>query len=94
MRTSPCRVLILTFAVTTFLIQGSCVKNPVTGGRQLTLISESQEIAIGQESHPEVLAEFGVVEDQALQDWVSRVGGTAPTNEAPKHYFDLVGVMR
>jgi predicted Zn-dependent protease len=46
----------------------------VTGQRQLALISESQEIAIGKESHPAVLAEFGRVEDPALQQYFSRIG--------------------
>lgn len=68
------RMFLFAFAATTLLHQGACVKNPVTGGRQLALISESQEIAIGQESHPEVLAEFGSVEDQALQEYFSRIG--------------------
>jgi predicted Zn-dependent protease len=74
MRLASCRSLICILAVTTLLQQGSCVKNPVTGRRMLALVSESQEIAIGQESHPEVLAEFGIVEDQALQDYFSRIG--------------------
>jgi len=64
----------LLFALITPLEQGACVRNPVTGGRQLALISESQEIAIGKESHPAVLAEFGSVENQALQEYFSRVG--------------------
>lgn len=74
MMRTPCRVPLYLLVVTTLLQQGACVKNPVTGGRQLVLISESQEIAIGQESHPEVLAEFGTVEDQALQEYFSRIG--------------------
>ena len=52
----------------------ACVKNPVTGARQLALISESQEIAIGEASDPEVINEFGKVEDPALQDYFSRLG--------------------
>ena len=56
------------------MILTSCVKNPVTGGRQLALISESQEIEIGTASHPEVLSEFGAVEDKALQEYFSRIG--------------------
>ncbi len=74
MRLAPCRAVVFLFLATVLLQQGACVRNPVTGGRQLALISESQEIAIGQESHPEVLAEFGSVEDQALQDYFSRIG--------------------
>ena len=53
---------------------GGCVKNPVTGGRQLALISESQEIAMGEASHPEVLAQFGMVQDNALQQYFSGIG--------------------
>ena len=74
MHGSWCRMPAFVFAMTMVLPQGACVKNPVTGGRQLALISESQEIAIGQESHPEVLAEFGMVEDQALQTYFSQIG--------------------
>lgn len=68
------RVLFLVVAIVPFLFLGSCAKNPVTGDRQLALISEGQEIAIGRQSHPVVLTEFGAVEDQALQEYFSRVG--------------------
>ena len=74
MRKASCRIFLCAFAATTLLLQESCVKNPVTGGRQLALISESQEIAMGKESHPQVLAAFGAVEDQALQEYFSRIG--------------------
>jgi predicted Zn-dependent protease len=56
------------------LPQGGCVRNPVTGGRQLALVSESQEIAMGEASHPEVLAQFGMVQDTALQEYFSKTG--------------------
>ncbi len=56
------------------LALSDCAKNPVTGKRQLTLISESQEIAIGKESHPQVLAEYGRVDIEDLQSYVDRVG--------------------
>jgi len=62
------------FTIALLLLAASCVKNPVTGGRQLALISESQEISIGQASHPEILAEFGLLEDKALQEYFSRIG--------------------
>ena len=74
MHKTPCRILFSIFAVIILLHQEACVRNPVTGGRQLALISESQEIAIGQESHPEILTEFGMVEDQALQAYFSQIG--------------------
>jgi len=65
--TAVCCALIVVFLA-------GCAKNPVTGSRQLALISESQEIALGKESHPEVLREFGEVEDPALQEYLSGVG--------------------
>jgi predicted Zn-dependent protease len=74
MRIALWRYVCCMFAIMALLLYGSCVKNPVTGGRQFALISESQEIAMGQESHPEVLAEFGTVADPTLQDYFSRVG--------------------
>lgn len=52
----------------------ACVKNPVTGKRQFVMLTEGQEIAMGAESHPEVLAQFGTVEDAALQAYFSKVG--------------------
>lgn len=74
MRARAARTFRLWLVIAALLCQGSCARNPVTGGRQLALISEGQEIAIGRESHPEIGAEFGIVEDQALQSYVSGIG--------------------
>src|SRR5947207_14924713 len=51
-----------------------CVRNPVTGKRQIVLVSESEEIAMGQQSDPQVRQEYGVVENQALQNYVQAMG--------------------
>lgn len=51
-----------------------CAVNPVTGRRQLALISEAQEIQMGQQASQEVAQQLGLVEDQALQQYVQRVG--------------------
>ena len=51
-----------------------CAKNPVTGKRQLVLVSEGQEIAMGRDSHPAVLSEFGEVQSEDLQSYVGRLG--------------------
>ncbi len=71
----------------------ACVKNPVTGGRQLALISESQEIEIGRASHPEILAQFGAVENKVLQDYIGRIGlelsGISHRPELPWHFTVL-----
>ncbi len=48
---------------------GGCAINPVTGRRELMLMTEGQEISLGRESHPQILAEYGVYTDKPLQDW-------------------------
>jgi predicted Zn-dependent protease len=55
-------------------LAGGCAVNPVTGERQLALISEGQEIQMGQQGARDVVAQIGLVPDQALQDYVSRLG--------------------
>jgi predicted Zn-dependent protease len=52
----------------------SCATNPVTGKREISLISESQEIAMGQEAAKEVTASIQPVADDALQRYVSGLG--------------------
>jgi predicted Zn-dependent protease len=52
----------------------ACATNPVTGEREFTLMSESQEIAMGRESDVQVRAEMGVYNDPALAKYVSDIG--------------------
>ena len=48
-----------------------CAVNPVTGKRQLMLISESQEIQMGKEYDPQIVASIGLYEDEALQKYIT-----------------------
>lgn len=52
----------------------ACAVNPATGGRQLSLVSESQEIAMGREYDPQILAEMGTYPDSAIQRYVRALG--------------------
>jgi predicted Zn-dependent protease len=52
----------------------ACATNPVTGERELALISEAQEIEIGREAAAQIPQTIGLVDDEALQEYVSRVG--------------------
>ena len=62
----------------------TCATNPVTGRRELSLISESQEISMGQEAAKEVVASISPVPDNALQQYVSGLGMTmARASERP-----------
>ncbi len=70
MNTNITRLLIVGF-----LLGGiSCARNPVTGKRELSLMSEQQEIAIGQESHPQIVATMGLYENKQLQDFINEKG--------------------
>lgn len=51
-----------------------CAKNPVTGKKEFVMISEAQEIAMGRESHPELLAQFGRVSNEELQSYFNEIG--------------------
>src|SRR5712691_5138809 len=66
------------------LVAAGCAVNPATGSRQLMLISESQEIAMGREYDQEVAASIGLYPDSALQRWIQQFGARlAATSERP-----------
>ena len=54
------------FILVILLIIPSCAINPVTGKKQLMLISESQEAAMGAEYDPQVIATFGLYGNEQL----------------------------
>ena len=56
-----------------FLVN-SCVINPVTGKKQLVLMSEEQEIAMGKDADPQIVAQYGLYENKALQDFITQKG--------------------
>jgi predicted Zn-dependent protease len=58
----------------TIALCASCATNPVTGERQLALISESQEIQMGAEAAQQAERSIGLVDDQALQDYMQQLG--------------------
>jgi predicted Zn-dependent protease len=65
-----------------------CATNPVTGERELSLISREQEIAMGKEAAPQFEQEFGgKVQNAALQEYVSMVGRqVAEVSDRPMPY--------
>jgi len=56
------------------LFVAACATNPVTGKREISFLSEAQEIEIGRELDVETRRELGVYEDRALQDYVDGIG--------------------
>ena len=62
----------------------ACSVNPATGERQLTLISEAQEIQMGREADQEITAQLGLYPDQSAQQYVSALGqALAAESERP-----------
>ncbi len=73
-----------TLLVATAVSGGGCARNPATGEQQLSLISENQEIQMGQQEDQAVQASIGVYDDAALQRYVSDLGKKlAATSERP-----------
>lgn len=56
------------------LLLAGCATNPVTGKSELSLVSEEQEIQMGQQGAEEAKAAYGLVDDPALQKYVSSIG--------------------
>lgn len=57
------------------ILLAACATNPVTHKREFNIVSESQEIQIGQESHEQVIREFGVYNEKPeLNRLVDTVG--------------------
>lgn len=52
----------------------SCAVNPVTGKKQIMLMSEAQEVQLGLSYHPQVMATFGEYSDPELQSFVQAMG--------------------
>lgn len=66
------------------LTVAACATNPVTGKRELSLVSEQQEIQMGQEGAQQVAQEVGLINDQALQNYLQSVGSAlAAKSERP-----------
>lgn len=56
------------------LTASSCSTNPATGKKQIALIGEEQEIAMGREADQQIVQSLGLYEDQDVQAYVSRLG--------------------
>ncbi|MBT8461529.1 MAG: M48 family metalloprotease, partial [Gemmatimonadetes bacterium] len=64
---------------------GACAVNPATGGRMFSLVSEGQEIDIGQQAMAQVDAGMGLYDGPALQAYVDSVGqAMAAVSERPE----------
>lgn len=65
------RLLLITIVISLF---PSCAVNPVTGKKQLMLMSEAQEVALGAQYDPSVVGTFGVYQNENLLAFVQEKG--------------------
>ena len=57
-------------------VASGCATNPVTGRRQLFLVSTADELAMDRQYAPhQFSADFGAIQDKALQDYLAEVTG-------------------
>ena len=61
-------------AIVLLMVAGGCATNPATGRREISLMSEGQEISIGQEQDAIVKREMGIYNDPELQRYGSDIG--------------------
>ena len=52
----------------------ACATNPATGKKQLMLVSEAQEGAMGKEADQEAIAAYGLYDDPKIQAYVNELG--------------------
>lgn len=63
-----------------FSLISGCAVNPVSGKQDLVLLSESDEIALGRKTNQEVLQQYTVYDNVALQKYVQDVGTKVAQN--------------
>lgn len=67
-------LLVKSLLISSLLILDGCAVNPVSGKKEIVLMSEAQEIALGQQSDPQVIAEFGLYDNKTFQDFINTRG--------------------
>lgn len=68
------KYFLISFLAAGIMLANSCAKNPVTGKREVVLMSEEQEIAMGKEADPQIVATFGLYDDPELQALIQQKG--------------------
>jgi len=62
------------FAASVVIASSACAVNPATGKREIMLVSEGQELAMGKQYDQQLVAELGLYDDPALAGYVQQLG--------------------
>jgi len=77
-------------SIAALLLAAGCAVNPVSGKNELSLVSQSDEIAMGKQGAADVARTIGLYNDPAVQAYVSKVGLTlakqTPRPDLPWQY--------
>ena len=60
--------------LSTLIFLNACSVNPVTGKKQVVFMSTEQELAMGKEADPQIVAQYGLYENAALQSFITQKG--------------------
>ena len=66
--------MLLALAAVVAITSSGCAVNPATGQRQLVLIGEQQEIAMGREADQGIVAQMGLYPDEEMQAYMQELG--------------------
>ncbi|MCG2633544.1 MAG: M48 family metalloprotease [Gammaproteobacteria bacterium] len=56
------------------LLLSACATNPVSGRQNFVMMSTDKEVRTGAQMHPQIVQQYGLYNNQALQKYVDRVG--------------------
>jgi len=73
-----------------FFSVAACAINPVSGKRELSLVSEKEEIALGQKTDVEIRSQYGVYADLSLNEYITSVGNVlVPHTQRPQLIYSF-----
>jgi predicted Zn-dependent protease len=74
MRRALQKITRLIFFASVFQILNTCATNPVTGKKELSLLSFDQEVQLGAEADKSIVAEYGLYDDPKIAEFVDNLG--------------------
>ena len=80
-------ITLLTSVLTVLFFTTSCVvqESPITGTKRAYAYSWDQEIQIGQQVDREIVAEFGIYEDEIIDEYIIEMGEAILANSHMRH---------
>jgi predicted Zn-dependent protease len=68
------RLTFNTIGLLLLLLMNACSTNPVTGKKDVMFVSTEQELAMGKQSDPQIVAQFGLYEHAGMQRFIQDKG--------------------